>query len=63
MMLMTNRPTTIWQRLRDEHSLVVGLKSFRRYMRYMWLEFPDETNADDAAVRPEVDAGLEGQID
>ena len=60
-MLATNRPATVWQRLRDEHDLQVGLTSFRRYV---WLEFPDEITADDATVlRPEVDAGDEGQID
>jgi hypothetical protein len=60
-MLTTNRPSTVWQRLRDEHDLTVGLTSFRRYM---WLEFPDEITADDVTVlRPEVDAGSEAQID
>jgi transposase len=60
-MLVTNRPATVWQRLRDEHGLMVGLTSFRRYM---WLEFPNEITADDATVlRPEVDAGSEVQID
>jgi hypothetical protein len=60
-MLTTNRPATVWQRLRDEHHLGVGLTSFRRYI---WLEFPDEVTADDVTVlRPDVEAGSEGQID
>jgi hypothetical protein len=37
-MLKTNKPTTVHQRLRDEHGLAVGISSFRRYV---WLEFPD----------------------
>ena len=61
MMLVTNRAATVWQRLRDEHGLMVGLTSFRRYV---WLEFPHEITADDATVlRPDVEAGLEAQID
>ena len=61
MMLATNRAATVWQRLRDEHGLMVGLTSFRRYV---WLEFPHEITADDATVlRPDVEAGSEGQID
>ncbi len=60
-MLATNRPATVWQRLRDEHGLTVGLTSFRRYL---WLEFPNEITADDVTVlRPEVEAGTEAQID
>jgi transposase len=60
-MLTTNRPATVWQRLRDEHGLAVGLTSFRRYV---WLEFPHEITAEDATVlRPEVEPGTEGQID
>ena len=60
-MLATNRPATVWQRLRDEHGLRVGVTSFRRYV---WLEFPDEVTADDVTVlRPEVDPGSEAQID
>ena len=60
-MLATNRPATVWQRLRDEHDLQVGLTSFRRYV---WLEFPDEVTADDATVlRPDVEPGSEAQID
>lgn len=61
LMLKTNKPTTVWQRLRDEHGLAVSLTSFRRYV---WLEFPDEVSADDATVlRPDVEAGSEAQID
>ena len=37
-MLATNTVTTVHQRLRDEHGLVTGISSFRRYV---WLEFPD----------------------
>jgi transposase len=60
-MLTTNRPATVWQRLRDEHGLAVGLTSFRRYV---WLEFPHEITADDATVlRPDVEPGTEVQID
>ena len=60
-MLATNRPATVWQRLRDEHGLAVGLTSFRRYV---WLEFPHEITADDATVlRPDVEPGSEAQID
>ena len=60
-MLTTNRPATVWQRLRDEHGLAVGLTSFRRYV---WLEFPHEISADDVTVlRPEVEPGSEAQID
>ena len=61
LMLKTNNPTTVWQRLRDEHGLLVGISSFRRYVH---LEFPDELNADDVTVlRPDVVAGSEAQID
>jgi transposase len=60
-MLKTNKPTTVWQRLRDEHGLAVGVTSFRRYV---WLEFPDEVAADDATVRRRgVEPGSEAQID
>lgn len=60
-MLETNKVTTVWQRLRDEHDLEAGLSSFRRYV---WLEFPDEVGIDDVTVlRPEVPAGSEAQID
>ena len=59
-MLVTNRPATVWQRLRDEHGLMVGLTSFRRYV---WSEFPNEICADDVTVlRPDVEPGSEGQI-
>lgn len=52
---------TIWQRLRDEAGLDVGVSSVRRYMR---LEFPDQVGADQVTVpRPEVAPGDEGQID
>ncbi len=61
LMLKTNKATTVWQRLRDEHGLAVSVTSFRRYV---WLEFPDEVCADDATVlRPDVEPGSEAQID
>lgn len=60
-MLKTNKATTVWQRLRDEHGLTVSVTSFRRYV---WIEFPDEVSADDATVlRPDVAPGSEAQID
>lgn len=60
-MLATNKATTVFQRLRDEHGLAVSVTSFRRYV---WLEFPDEVTVDDVTVlRPEVEAGSEAQID
>ena len=60
-MLETNTATTVHQRLRDEHGLSVGISSFRRYV---WLEFPEEVNADKVTVlRPDVDPGEEAQID
>lgn len=60
-MLKTNKATTVFQRLRDEHGLAVSVTSFRRYV---WLEFPDEVTVDDVTVlRPEVEAGTEAQID
>ena len=31
-MLKSNKPTTVHQRLRDEHGLAVGISSFRRYV-------------------------------
>ena len=61
LMLKTNNPTTVWQRLRDEHRLGVGISSFRRYVH---LEFPAELSVDDVTVlRPDVVAGSEAQID
>ena len=60
-MLKTNKATTVWQRLRDEHGLTVSVTSFRRYV---WLEFGDEVSAEDATVRrPDVEPGSEAQID
>jgi transposase len=61
LMLATNTVTTVHQRLRDEHSLAVGISSFRRYV---WLEFPDVVSADAVTVwRPPVEPGSEAQID
>ena len=60
-MLKTNKPTTVHQRLRDEHGLAVGISSFRRYV---WLEFPDQALENKVtALRPDVPAGEEAQID
>jgi transposase len=60
-MLKTNTVSTVWQRLRDEHGLEVGISSFRRYV---WLEFPDRINESRVTVlRPPVAAGEEAQID
>jgi transposase len=60
-MLKTNTVTTVHQRLRDEHKLMVSIASFRRYVR---LEFPG--HVDESAVtvlRPLVEPGTEAQID
>ena len=60
-MLETNSVATVYQRLRDEAGLAVGITSFRRYVD---SEFPDETARDKVTVlRPEVPAGEEAQID
>jgi hypothetical protein len=60
-MLATNTAATVFQRLRDEHGLSVGVSSFRLYVAN---EFPDETNRDRVTVmRGDVDAGEEAQID
>ncbi len=60
-MLKTNKPSTVFQRLRDEHGLQVSVTSFRRYL---WSEFPDAADESKVTVlRPEVPAGEEGQID
>lgn len=60
-MLETNTPTTVHQRLRDEHDLVAGISSFRRYV---WLEFGDRPSPAQVTVwRPPVEPGSEAQID
>jgi transposase len=60
-MLATNTVTTVHQRLRDEHGLVTGISSFRRYVH---LEFPEVVSADAVTVwRPPVTPGSEAQID
>ncbi|HEX3565219.1 MAG TPA: IS21 family transposase [Acidimicrobiales bacterium] len=60
-MLKTNKATTVYQRLHDEHGLDVGISSFRRYV---WLEFPDEALENKVTVlRPAVAPGEEAQID
>jgi len=59
--LETNTVSTIYQRLRDEHGLAVGLSSLRRYVR---VEFP--ANAAQSAVTVRKDdppPGEEAQID
>ncbi|MGO9334279.1 MAG: IS21 family transposase, partial [Acidimicrobiales bacterium] len=60
-MLKTNTVSTVHQRLRDEHALVVGVTSFRGYVA---TEFPDESDRDKVTVlRPDVAAGEEAQVD
>jgi transposase len=60
-MLKTNRPSTVYQRLRDEHGLAVSVTSFRRYL---WSQFPDASDTSRVTVpRPEVPAGEEAQVD
>lgn len=60
-MLKTNKPSTVFQRLRDEHDLRVSVTSFRRYL---WSEFPGAVDESRVTVlRPEVPAGEEGQVD
>lgn len=59
-MLKTNTVTTVWQRLRDEHGLVAGISSFRRYV---WMEFPGQNIGERVTVlRPPVPPGEEAQI-
>ena len=58
LMLRTNKPATVFQRLRDEHGLRVSVTSFRRYL---WSEFPEVADESKVTVlRPEVPAGGEG---
>ncbi len=60
-MLATNTVTTVHQRLRDEHSLAVGISAFRAYAA---AAFPDEAARTRVTVlRPEVAPGAEAQID
>jgi transposase len=60
-MLATNTVTTVHQRLRDEHGLVAGISSFRRYVG---LEFGDRPSPAEVTVwRPPVEPGSEAQID
>lgn len=60
-MLGTNTATTVFQRLRDEHHLSVGISSFRLYVA---AEFPDESLRERVTVlRPDVEPGEEAQID
>jgi transposase len=60
-MVRTNKPSTVFQRLRDEHDLRVSVTSFRRYL---WSEFPGAVDESRVTVlRPEVPAGEEGQVD
>jgi len=60
-MLGSNTSATVFQRLRDEHGLSVGISSFRLYVA---AEFPDESLRDRVTVlRPEVEPGEEAQID
>lgn len=59
-MLKTNKPSTVHQRLCDEHGLRVSVTSFRRYL---WSEFPEVGVGEVTVLRPEVPAGEEAQID
>jgi len=60
-MLATNTVTTVHQRLRDEHGLVAGISSVRRYV---WLEFGERPSPAQVTVwRPPVEPGSEAQID
>ncbi len=60
-MVKTNKPSTVFQRLREEHDLRVSVTSFRRYL---WSEFPGAVDESKVTVlRPEVPAGEEGQVD
>ena len=45
--LATNRASTVWQRLRDEHGLAVSVATFRRYVR----THVRAVRPEDAAVR------------
>lgn len=61
-MVTTNTVATVWQRLRDEHGLAVGLATFRRYL---WTTMPDH-DAKRAMVtvrKPDPPPGQEAQID
>ena len=59
--LETNTVATVWQRLRDEHGLAVGITAFRIYVA---SEFPDEALAAKVRVlRPDGEIGDEAQID
>ena len=60
-MLASNTAATVFQRLRDEHELSVGISSFRLYVA---AEFPEESLRDRVTVlRPDVEPGEEAQID
>lgn len=60
-MVATNTVATVYQRLRDEHGLRVGISSFRAYVA---AEFPDQSLRGKVTVlRGEVEAGEEAQID
>jgi hypothetical protein len=60
-MLATNTVSTVYQRLRDEHGLAVGISSFRLYVTG---EFPDKSLRERVTVlRGDVEPGSEAQID
>ncbi|EQD65219.1 Integrase catalytic region, partial [mine drainage metagenome] len=60
-MIQNNKIATIYQRLRDENGLAVGITSFRKYISE---QFPDQSQRNKATVlRPVYIAGDEAQID
>ena len=60
-MLETNTVSTVHQRLRDEHGLVLGISAFRLHVG---AEFADDSVRDRVTVlRPDVQPGDEVQID
>jgi transposase len=59
--LETNTATTVWQRLRDEAGLSVGLSSFRRYC---YLTLPEEVARSRVTViKEDPPPGEEAQVD
>lgn len=58
--LQTNHVTTVWQRLQDQTGLDVSLATFRRYCAT--LAVPPQAR-DVTVWRPEVDPGMEAQVD
>jgi hypothetical protein len=59
--LTTNRPSTVWQRLHDDHDLAVSLPTFYRYLKHTW---PDSYRpAAITILRDDPPPGEEAQID